>query len=944
MKLLKNLYNFSSRHIGNNILETESLLKRVGVKNINQLMKEVVPTNITQKMPHFNHLSETKALSNLKNIMDKNIIKKNLIGLDFHDAILPPVIQRNIIENPSWYTAYTPYQSEISQGRLEALFNFQTLITELTGLEITNSSLLDSGSSSAEALNMSYNIYNKSNKSNKGRTFFVDKNMNPVILDILKMRAKILDVNLIIDDANNININEDLFGFMFSYPNVLGEINQHKEIISSLKKNNTIVSCYTDLMSLMILKSPGELGADIAFGSSQRFGLPLGFGGPHSSFFATKKKHIRLLPGKLIGKSVNKDNKEVYRMALQTREQHIKQDKATSNICTSQALLSIITSMYAIYHRKDGLIKISNDIHLKTCLLAKYLNENDIQVYNTNFYDTLTFETKENNHIIEQLNDAGYNVLNDNSRIRLSINEDIDIPDLANIINIITNKNIHSDELQSIYEMESLNDDYLRGDYLRDDDFLQQNIFNSIYTETDLMRYIKNLERKDYSLTNGMIPLGSCTMKLNATSELMPLSWESVQKIHPYTSDINSKGYRQMIDELSDMLKKITGLNHISYQSNSGAMGEYSGLLCIQEYHKNLNQKKRNVCMIPLSAHGTNFASAKLAGMEIIKYSDDITLNEFEELAKENKDRLSCLMITYPNTYGIFDKDIKDITKIIHDNGGLVYMDGANMNAQIGITNPGFCGADVCHLNLHKTFCIPHGGGGPGMGPILVNDKLKNYLPSNLLQSCETDNDKNYGTITMSQWSSASILNITYQYLKMMGSDGLSDATKMAILNSNYLKDSLKDYYNVYKTNESGRIGHEFIITLDEFKHLNITDLDIAKRLIDYSFHSPTMSWPIRNSLMIEPTESESKKELDRFIDAMIQIRKEIQEIEDEKYCKKNNVLKNSPHSMDCIINWKYPYSIEKACFPLKSLHNNKFWPSTNRVNDIYGDKNLIIK
>ena len=458
------------------------------------------------------------------------------------------------------------------------------------------------------------------------------------------------------------------------------------------------------------------------------------------------------------------------------------------------------------------------------------------------------------------------------------------------------------------------------------------------------MRYIKQLEKKDYSLTNGMIPLGSCTMKLNATSELMPLSWESVQKIHPYTSDINSKGYRQMIDELSEMLKKITGLDHISYQSNSGAMGEYSGLLCIQEYHKHLNHPNRNICLIPLSAHGTNFASAKLAGMEILKYSDDINLTDFEEMVHKNKDNLSCLMVTYPNTYGIFDKDIKDITKIIHDNGGLVYMDGANMNAQIGMTNPGFCGADVCHLNLHKTFCIPHGGGGPGMGPILVNDKLKDYLPSNLLQSCETDNDKNYGTITISQWSSASILNITYQYLKMMGSDGLSDATKMAILNSNYLKDSLKDYYNVYKTNEHGRIGHEFIITLDEFKHLNITDLDIAKRLIDYSFHSPTMSWPIPNSLMIEPTESESKKELDRFIDAMINIRTEIQEIEDETYCKKNNVLKNSPHSMDCIINWKHPYSIEKACFPLKSLHNNKFWPSTNRVNDIYGDRNLIIK
>ena len=630
------------------------------------------------------------------------------------------------------------------------------------------------------------------------------------------------------------------------------------------------ISCHSDLMSLLLLKSPKDIGVDICFGSSQRFGIPIWFGGPHPAFFSVKKDYLRLVPGRIVGKSIDAENNECFRIALQTREQHIRKEKSTSNICTSQALLSVTSSMYSIFHGKEGLINISEDIFKKTALLVNYLRKNNIKVNNKNFFDTIEIEHNNNKEIINKLKENGYEVLDvaDSDKINISINELISYEDINQILNIILNKEINIDK-----ELINSNNLKLDKDLLRDNNFLNQSIFTNIKTETDLLRYIQSLENKDYTLTDGMIPLGSCTMKLNATSELMPLSSPKLQNIHPYTSIENKTGYMKMIDELTDMLKKIIGLDYISYQSNSGAMGEYSGLLCIKKYHENNNNENRNLCVIPESAHGTNFASAKLAGLKILKYDDNITIDDFNNLISTyKKDNLACLMITYPNTYGIFDENIKDIYKIIHDNGGLVYMDGANMNAQVGLTNPGICGADVCHLNLHKTFCIPHGGGGPGMGPILVNEKLKDFLPGNIYDKNYEKSDS-YGSITMSNFSSASILSITYQYLKMMGSEDLKEATKIALLNSNYLMESLKDNYSIYKTNNFGRVGHEFIINFNEFKDIDIKDVDIAKRLIDYSFHPPTMSWPIPNSIMIEPTESESKQELDRFIEAMLCIR-----------------------------------------------------------------------
>ncbi len=942
------LTSFSAKHIGNQPEQIKEMLQKVKVDKISQLVDEVVPKEIIfPNATTFPETGEVDATVQLKQILAKNVVKKNLIGLDFNDTILPPIIQRKVLENPKWYTAYTPYQSEISQGRLEAQFNFQTLITELTGLEVSNISLLDSGSAASEVLNMSYNI-----TKGKRKTFFCSNRIHPVILDILKTRAQVLGIHLIIDDPERVTVNSDLFGFMFSYPDRYGTIEQHQKLLETLQKNKTIISCHTNLMSLLLLKSPGELGVDISFGTAQSFGIPLWFGGPHPAFLATRKKYIRLVPGRIVGKSVDAENNSCYRIALQTREQHIRKEKATSNICTSQALLSVVASMYAIYHGKENLIAIARQINNRALLLTKELLDQPIEVRSFQTFDTVTFYHKQVDEIVEKLDTAGYSSRkNPDGSLSLVINEAISETDIKNISQIILNqigpdwKNTNLSQysvnyIDNLHFREQLS---LPMELRRYDDFLSQPIFNHLKTETDFLRYLQGLENKDYTLTEGMIPLGSCTMKLNAVSELLPLSYASVQNIHPYTPIQNAKGYLEMIEGLTEMLTNLIGLDYISYQSNSGAMGEYSGLLSIRAYHQQRGDHNRNICLIPGSAHGTNFASASLASFKIEKYDDSASLDEFRDQILKHRDNLGCLMVTYPNTYGVFDPNIIEVCQLIHEAGGLVYMDGANMNAQVGITSPGECGADVCHLNLHKTFCIPHGGGGPGMGPILVNEKLRPFLPSNVLSSPEMDN-QSFGALTLSQYSSASILSITYQYLKMMGSDHLRRATEMAILNANYLKESLKDDYTIYTANEKGRIGHEFIISLDEFSHLNIRDVDIAKRLIDYSFHPPTMSWPIPNSLMIEPTESESKLELDRFIRAMKNIRVEIKELEEGLYSLEDNVLKNAPHSMRSLKAWEKPYAIEKGCFPLPELEVQKFWPSVCRVNDVYGDKNLVVK
>ena len=958
-KNIRLLSGFSDKHTANNPHHLKKMLLTVKCQTTNQLINETIPENITNhQFTVFPELSEPDAIINLKNIASKNIVQKNLIGLDFNDAILPSIIQRKILENPKWYTAYTPYQAEISQGRLEAQFNFQTLICELTGMEVANISLLDSGSAATEALNMSYNI-----SKGKRNTFFCSKYLHPVIIDILKTRANIMGVTLIIDAPKNAVIDEDLFGFLFSYPDRYGNIDQHSNLLTKLRDNKTVISCHANLMSLLMLKSPGEIGVDISFGSAQQFGIPLWFGGPHPAFFSTKKEYIRLVPGRIIGKTIDVDNNSCFRIALQTREQHIKKEKATSNICTSQSLLSVVASMYSIYHGRDNLIRIASEINNKTKQLAKYLISNEINLRSTTLFDTITFYSYDPLLLINRLDEFGYSALiNQDRSISLTINEALTTTDITTIaeeiIKVEKSSNLTSNSYESIYRQCCDYDQVslpLADKFKRDSQaFLTQDIFHKFRTETDLLRYIQSLENKDYTLTEGMIPLGSCTMKLNATSELLALSDINMQNIHPYCHPKNREGYHQMIDELSGLLTNLIGLPYISYQSNSGAMGEYSGLLAIKSYHDynnntndNSSTKSRNICIIPESAHGTNFASAKLAGLTIKKYDDQLPFSDFKRVVQENSENLACLMITYPNTYGIFDTNIKEVCDLIHEHGGLVYMDGANMNAQLAITNPGTCGADVCHLNLHKTFCIPHGGGGPGMGPILVNSKLTDYLPTNILTNVngtDESTNKSYGSLTLSEFSSASILSITYQYLKMMGSENLKKATEIAILNANYLKNSLEDSYQIFKTNDNGRVGHEFIISCDEFNDLNIRDVDIAKRLIDYSFHPPTMSWPIVNSLMIEPTESESKTELDRFILAMKSIRAELDEIRNGDYSLDDNVFKNAPHSIGKLKNWTHSYSIEKGCFPVEYLNTNKFWPSVSRVNDVYGDKNLVVK
>lgn len=913
--------SFLRRHVGSSTKQVGEIIKTLGVSQ-RELINKVIPYNINSEFNKYEPSLERDSLSNLKNDMEMNRKIHSMIGLDYSESIVPSVIKRNLLENPAWYTSYTPYQSEISQGRLESLFNYQTLITELTKLPISNCSLLDTGSASVEAMNMAY--FHHKEKKNQ---FFVSDKVHPHIIETLRTRAKVLNLELLVDSEDNINITDDLFGFYFSNPNTYGNIKYFSNLIKELNRNKTLVISHNDLMSLILLKPPGDFGVDISLGSTQRFGLPLWYGGPHSCFFATKQEYLRLIPGRIIGLSKDRHGKKSYRMALQTREQHIRREKATSNICTSQALLANTSAMYAIYHGKEGLKNIAETIFHKANMLKRALGSKHKTIPGEVFSSFLVkLDFEERDRIFEDLLNSNIELRKVDDGLVIDINEATDL-----------------ETLFKIYESFGVEESFFLEEYTtanRDDNFLNQEIFQESKSETEMMRYLNHLVQKDYSLIHGMIPLGSCTMKLNSASEMEALSWDSLQHPHPF-SVIKPSGYYKMFDELSVRLKDITGLPYISFQPNSGAMGEYTGLLCIGKYHQERGDEKRDICLIPDSAHGTNFTSARLAGLKIVKYSDLASFEEFEEIVKKNKDRLSCLMVTYPNTYGVFDERIKDITNLIHNHGGLVYMDGANMNAQSGLTSPGECGADVCHLNLHKTFCIPHGGGGPGMGPIAVNNKLKDFLPKNIYQDEDFFNSKTIGMVTNSNFSSASILSIPYMYFNNMGSDGVRKATEIAILNANYLKKELENDYKIFSTNNDGYVGHEFIIDLREFKHLGIQEKDISKRLLDYSFHPPTMSWPVVGSIMIEPTESEDKNELDRFIIAMKSIRQEIKEIEDGFVDRKNNVLKNSPHPIEDLRNWNFPYSVDKACFPVEGLNDRKFWPSCSRVDDVYGDKNL---
>ena len=912
--------NFLRRHVGNSKKQIDNTLEILKISN-KEIISKVIPSNILGNFQEFPQQSEAESLNNLKALMSINKKYHSMIGLDYSESIVPSVIKRNLLENPKWYTAYTPYQAEISQGRLESLFNFQTLITELTKLPLSNCSLLDTSSASVEALNMAY-FHNKEKKNR----FFVEENTHPHLIETMKTRARVLGIEMDVGNVEKIKL-DNLFGFYFSNPNTLGDINNQESIIQELRHNKTTIISHNDILSLLLLKPPGEYGVDISIGSTQRFGLPLWYGGPHSCYLACREEYLRLVPGRIIGKSVDRHGEESYRMALQTREQHIRKDRATSNICTSQALLANTSSMFAIYHGKEGLIDIANQIFqrtnsLKKMVSQKYLVSEGIVFSSFIINLPLNFTNKIYNKLLEK----GIEVRKTTEGIIINVNQSTNDSHIKSILDVLDLKWEKTPDIE-------MN---------RTDRFLEQDLFRESKSETDMVRYMNRLVNRDYSLLDGMIPLGSCTMKLNSAMEMEPLSWDSVQHPHPF-SEIEPEGYKKMIQELGERLLDITGMKAVSFQTNAGSMGEYAGLLCIQEYHKN-NRDKRDICLIPESAHGTNFTSARLAKLKIKKYSDNMSLEDFRLMVESVKDNLSSLMITYPNTYGIFDENIKEIINIIHENGGLVYMDGANMNAQCGFTSPGECGADVCHLNLHKTFCIPHGGGGPGMGPILVNDKLKKFLPSNVLQDKNYFNGQSIGMVTNSQYSSASILTIPYLYLKTLGSKGLKEATRNAILNANYLKKELEDDYKIYSSNKHGLVGHEFIIDLREFKSLGITEKDIAKRLLDYSFHPPTMSWPIPGSIMIEPTESESKEELDRFVIAMRSIREEIREIERGDYPMENNVLVNSPHNIKDLVDWKFEYSSQKGCFPVEYLVKNKFWPTNSRIDDVYGDKNLVLK
>jgi glycine dehydrogenase len=948
--------SFPTRHIGINYSHIKHILSTLNTSK-QDIITNIIPNNIRYDLKPFGMYSEEKSLSQLKGSFKNNVNNKYLIGLDFNDSILPNVIKRNLLENPKWYTAYTPYQSEISQGRLESLFNYQTMISEITGLPISNCSLLDTGSASNEALNMAFDFHR-----HKKTQFFLDKNVHPHIKEIINTRSKMMDIELIIDDFKNIKITDNLFGAFFSYPDTNGNIDYFENILLDLKQNDTTIISQNDLMSLLLLKSPGELGIDISLGTTQRFGLPLWYGGPHSAFFATTDKYIRYIPGRLVGETIDRNNDKCYRLALQTREQHIKKERASSSICTSQALLANVSSMYAVYHGKDNLIDIAKTIAYKTLTMRYFIEDVGYTLdKNKTFFDTFSIKYvfddldfnpyAPNNNLSDILENQGFYVRNTENGISISVNESLTNEDCLGIINnlILQQEN----QITNFIKLQDFEDklDKIRTHHkfddisvYREDNFLEQDIFKDAKTETEMVRYLNKLANKDYSLVHGMIPLGSCTMKLNSTTELEPLSWNELQNYHPFLNYIPD-GYKTIIDELSEYLLNVTNMKSISFQTNAGSLGEYAGLSCIKKYHENNNQSHRNICLIPDSAHGTNFASARLNNLKIVKFSDNLDTNEFEKLVIQYKDNLSCLMITYPNTYGIFNKNIKQMCDIIHQNGGLVYMDGANMNAQSGLTSPGTCGADVCHLNLHKTFCIPHGGGGPGMGPICVNEKLTRFLPSNILTDNKYSSDMDtIGMITSSNYSSAALMVIPYLYFKTMGSDGIKNASIAAILNANYLKKKLEHNYTIHTTNDDGFVGHEFIINLNEFREYGITDKDIAKRLIDYSFHPPTMSWPVPGSLMIEPTESEDLKELDRFVDAMNSIYDEIMEIKNGVYSKENNVLVNSPHSYSDLVNWNFDYSIEKAMFPLNYLKNDKFWPSNPRINDIHGDKNIILK
>ena len=935
------MYDFADRHIGINNLDKINMLEYVGSKSIKELISETIPENIRLKkeMNLKPALSESKYLSHIDKLGSKNKIYKSYIGLGYNEAIVPSVIKRNILENPSWYTAYTPYQAEIAQGRMEALLNYQTIICDLTGMQLANASLLDESTAAAEAMTMLFSLRNREQKKSNVCNFFVSKNTLPQTISLLETRAEPLGIQIEIGDFDQFNYDSSFYGCLMQYPGLYGSIENIEKHCSQAKNNNIKIVVAADLFSLCLLKKPSLFGADVVVGTSQRFGIPLGYGGPHAAYFATKDEYKRSVPGRIIGLTKDSDDDPALRMALQTREQHIKRDRATSNICTSQVLLAVMAGMYGVFHGPKGLKKIAVNIHKKTAILERNLTKMGLKQYNKYFFDTLLLDGPTDKiKKIAELNKINFNYINEN-KFSISLNETTSVKDVQKIVDTIA-KALNID----LFEIDLNNSTNRFPDQLkRGSKFMDSKIFNKYHSETALMRYIKNLERKDLSLTHSMISLGSCTMKLNAASEMLPISWAKWNNIHPFVPLNQARGYQKLIKKLEKQLNEITGFSGTSLQPNSGAQGEYAGLMVIRAYLKSISQEHRNICLIPSSAHGTNPASAVMAGMKVVVVGTDkhgnINVDELKEKATHYKDNLAALMITYPSTHGVFESSIQEITETIHSNGGQVYMDGANMNAQVGLTNPFIIGADVCHLNLHKTFAIPHGGGGPGVGPICVAKHLVPFLPNNPI--INVSSNESIKSISGAPWGSALACVISYGYISMLGAKGLRSSTEFAILNANYIKNRIENHYDILYTGEKGRAAHELIIDCRSFKSNGIEVMDIAKRLIDYGFHAPTVSFPVPGTMMIEPTESENIEEINRFCDAMIHIRKEIDECAETET---NNLLKNAPHTMKMIMqeNWNYPYSRQKAAFPTSYVLENKFWPSVRRVDDAYGDRNLI--
>ncbi|MDO6541977.1 aminomethyl-transferring glycine dehydrogenase [Photobacterium sanguinicancri] len=933
--------DFAGRHNGPDSAQQKIMLETIGVESVEKLIEQTVPADIRLPEPMQLDLPQSEAdmLASLKKIASKNIINRSFIGQGYYNTLTPNVILRNVLENPGWYTAYTPYQPEISQGRLESLLNYQQMIMDLTGMELANASLLDEATAAAEAMTLCQRA-----GKNKSQAFFVSNDIHPQTVDVVRTRAEFIGFEIITGNAEELD-NHDVFGALLQYPGTTGEIKDLTDIIEKAHAKKTLVTVAADLLSLTILKAPGDMGADVVVGSAQRFGVPMGFGGPHAGFMSTKDKHKRTMPGRVIGVSKDAKGNQSLRMAMQTREQHIRREKATSNICTAQALLANMAAFYALYHGPEGLRKIGRRVHHLTAILAAGLRNSGIELAHESFFDTLTLNTgKKTAELYQKALDAGINLRKADAQLGISLDETTKVADVEELLHILTGNALKA----SMFTADIAADEYaaIPESCRRTSEYLTHPVFNSYHSETQMMRYMKKLENKDYSLTHGMIPLGSCTMKLNAAAEMIPVTWPEFGALHPFAPADQTKGYDELATNLSKMLCEVTGYDAFSLQPNSGAQGEYAGLIAIQRYHQANGDSHRNICLIPSSAHGTNPASAAMVSMKIVVVGCDeqgnIDVEDLKAKIEKHRENLSCIMITYPSTHGVYEEAVREVCELVHEAGGQVYLDGANMNAQVGLTNPGFIGSDVSHLNLHKTFCIPHGGGGPGMGPIGVKSHLAPFIPGHVEHA---ENDQQQYAVSAANMGSASILPISYAYIAMMGEQGLTEATKLAILNANYVMERLRPHYPVLYRGTEGRIAHECIIDIRPIKEASgISEEDVAKRLMDFGFHAPTMSFPVAGTLMIEPTESEDLAELDRFCDAMIAIRQEIARVQEGEWPLEDNPLVNAPHTQVDLLEqeWAHPYSREVACYPSAQTKDAKYWPTVNRVDNVFGDRNLI--